>query len=60
MKRTRIEIRDVGFTFSFSFNGVAQCTTDTGHVLHARTVPCVFVILDCNSLHTDLFVFVST
>ena len=35
---THIEIRDVGGTFSVSFNGVVQCTTDyTGQVLPART-----------------------
>ena len=43
-KSTHIEIRDVGGTFSFSFNGVLQCTIDyTGHVLHARTDRDVYV-----------------
>ena len=36
-KSTHIEIRDVGDTFSMSFNGEVQCTTDcAGHVLPAR------------------------
>ena len=35
---THIEIRDVGGTFSVSFNGMVQCTTVfTGPVLPART-----------------------
>ena len=35
---THIEIRDVGGTFSVSFNGMVQCTTVfTGQVLPART-----------------------
>ena len=43
-KSTRIEIRDVGGTFSVSFNGVVQCTTDyTGQVLPARTDRDVYV-----------------
>ena len=42
------EIRDVVGTFSFSFNGVAQCTIDyTGHVLHARTDRDVYVRSCC-------------
>ena len=37
-KNTHIEIRDVGDTFSFSFNGVVHCTIDySGHVLPTRT-----------------------
>ena len=43
-KSTRIEIRDVGGTFSVSFNGVVQCTTDCiGQVLPARTDRDVYV-----------------
>ena len=43
-KSAHIEIRDVVGTFSFSFNGEAQCTIDfTGHVLHARTDRDVYV-----------------
>ena len=35
---THIEIRDVGGTFSVSFNGMVQCTTDyTDQVWPART-----------------------
>jgi hypothetical protein len=41
---THIEIRVAGGTFSVSFNGVVQCTTDyTGHVLPARTDRDVYV-----------------
>jgi hypothetical protein len=43
-KSTHIEIRDVGGTFSVSFNGVVQCTVDyTGKVLSARTDRDVYV-----------------
>ena len=43
-KSTHFEIRDVGGTFSVSFNGVVQCTIDyTCHVLHARTDRDVYV-----------------
>ena len=43
-KSSRIEIRDVGGTFSVSFNGVVQCTTDfSGQVLLARTDRDVYV-----------------
>ena len=50
-KSTHIEIRDVGGTFSVSFNGEVQCTIDdTGHVLHARTDRDVYV---SDPWHTD-------
>jgi len=61
-KSTHFAIRDAVGTFFVSFNRVVQCTIDcAGHVLHARTMtvmcrsvfPCVFVILGCNSLHTQ-------
>ena len=67
-KNAHIEICDVVGTFFVSFNGVVQCTIDcSGHMLPTRTdrdvcvcviaqclslIPCVFEVLDCNSVHS--------
>ena len=54
-KSTHIKIRDVGGTFSSSFNGVVQCTIDySGHVLPARTDRDVYVSKPWHTLHPDV------
>ena len=57
-----IESKLQGCSVCTAGNRVLQCTIDcAGHVLHDDSdsdrplcFPCVFVVLDCNSLHTEL------